>query len=700
VRAEQEALAAVVSGRAWRRDAEAFAESTRLTVAVLRAGAVTEPTHARCPVCLVPPRRGCADSVPDLACFETGTFGRRPREMSGLCASGMHCALRRLGEGDALDYVVVTGYLPTETQRKDLLARLLGYGLPERQARAVARRLPVMSAAAALASARLAASHVDALVAAAEPARAEEDRLLRFERLYEMGRALGTARPEVAGVPASLLERAISVSGAGAGALYLLEPDGRGLSRTVVTAEGGSAAWLPERCLLGEGPAGRAAAEARGLLLAGDGRGEPSAVAAPLTDDGTVLGAVVLVHMTPDAEDADERDVKLLELFAESAGHALANARRYSEANERVIELMQLNELSRALHADAELDNLTYLVTGVLDKLVDFEVGGLILLGREERGRIVLHADVPESDLAALLGEVTGMALDASFLERCALVTPPDTVAETGWAPGAKWTVLAEDVSTSRPEAGYLFVASRRHGAFDATDARLLRAEAAHASVALEKSRVHARLRGDLDKLVRALSAVLESTKRSSAGHADRVVDHALAIGVELGLSAAELETLRFAGLLHDIGKLGVAEEIVVKAAPLSDEELAEARRHAEIGATLVEQMDFLAGIAPVIMHHHERWDGRGYPAGLSGEEIPTLSRILAVADRFDALAAGRDVGKPLPPATARLEIEREAGAAFDPAVVEAFLAVLDRGVASAALGAFAVDDTRPQLPA
>jgi response regulator RpfG family c-di-GMP phosphodiesterase len=80
--------------------------------------------------------------------------------------------------------------------------------------------------------------------------------------------------------------------------------------------------------------------------------------------------------------------------------------------------------------------------------------------------------------------------------------------------------------------------------------------------------------------------------------------------------------------------------------------------------------------------------------------EIPTLSRILAVADRFDALAAGRDVGKPLPPATARLEIEREAGAAFDPAVVEAFLAVLDRGVASAALGAFAVDDTRPQLPA
>jgi putative nucleotidyltransferase with HDIG domain len=268
-------------------------------------------------------------------------------------------------------------------------------------------------------------------------------------------------------------------------------------------------------------------------------------------------------------------------------------------------------------------------------------------------------------------------------------------------APSAKWTILAEDVSTSRPEAGYLFVASRRPDAFDATDERLLRAEAAHASVALEKSRVYASLRTDLDKVVRTLSGMLDATERCTRGHSDRVVDHAVAIGTELGLPTQDLEMLRFAGLLHDIGKLGIAEEIILKPTELSDDELAQVRRHAEIGASLVEQMEFLGGIAPVILHHHERWDGRGYPDGIAGEDIPLLARVLAVADAFDAMTVDRAYSKALPAGTARAELERGAGSQFDPRVVAAFLAVLARGTAAAARGLYSPpDDGRRQLPA
>ena len=113
---------------------------------------------------------------------------------------------------------------------------------------------------------------------------------------------------------------------------------------------------------------------------------------------------------------------------------------------------------------------------------------------------------------------------------------------------------------------------------------------------------------------------------------------YAMMIGEELGLGYEDVEQLRFAGLLHDIGKTGLPGEILLKPSRLSAEELAKVHSHAEIGASIVDQIEFLKSLTPVILHHHEHWDGSGYPLGLSGEDIPLMARILCVADSFDAM--------------------------------------------------------------
>jgi putative nucleotidyltransferase with HDIG domain len=202
----------------------------------------------------------------------------------------------------------------------------------------------------------------------------------------------------------------------------------------------------------------------------------------------------------------------------------------------------------------------------------------------------------------------------------------------------------------------------------------------------------HERVRADLEKTVRTLSTYADARNRNPVGHAQRVMDLAVDTARRMGLSRAQIETVRVAGLLHDVGKLGVPEEILVKPSALTDEEFEQVRQHAELGARIVEQMDFLAQLAPAILHHHERWDGTGYPQQLAGEAIPVTARVLAVADAWAAMTAERSWRPALRPDEARALLQRDAGTAFDPAVVDAAIDVIDDRVAAASLGALAPD--------
>ena len=171
------------------------------------------------------------------------------------------------------------------------------------------------------------------------------------------------------------------------------------------------------------------------------------------------------------------------------------------------------------------------------------------------------------------------------------------------------------------------------------------------------------------------LVAALNVHDRITHGHSERVRAYSRTIGEELGLNERELDRLQWAGLLHDVGKLLVPAAILNKAGPLTDSELAIVREHPEHGRNLVTPLTgWLGESSRAVWEHHERWDGRGYPAGLAGTEISLAARIVSVADAFDVMTSARSYKQPISSADARAELARSAGTHFDPTVVRAFL--------------------------
>jgi HD-GYP domain-containing protein (c-di-GMP phosphodiesterase class II) len=180
-----------------------------------------------------------------------------------------------------------------------------------------------------------------------------------------------------------------------------------------------------------------------------------------------------------------------------------------------------------------------------------------------------------------------------------------------------------------------------------------------------------------------ALVAALEARDHETEGHSARVTRYAVAIGETLGLDTDQLGALQRGALLHDIGKIGVRDAILRKPGPLDHTEWAQMRQHPEIGSRMVGGIPFLESALPVVRHHHERFDGSGYPDRLRGDDIPLAARVFTVADSFDAMTSDRPYRDGMPIAVAREEILRCAGVQFDPAVVEAFLAIPEDDLAA-----------------
>ncbi len=189
-------------------------------------------------------------------------------------------------------------------------------------------------------------------------------------------------------------------------------------------------------------------------------------------------------------------------------------------------------------------------------------------------------------------------------------------------------------------------------------------------------SRALKELDSNYDVILGALTAALEARNVETRGHSDRVVTYSLRLARELGLDESEMKALELGALLHDIGKIGVEDKILLKPARLTSDEWVEMRRHPEKGAQIIEGIPALRPALPVITQRHERWDGRGYPAGLAGEQIDIKARIFAVADAVDAITSDRPYDKARSFEVACNELKRKAGTQFDPLVVEVFCRV------------------------
>jgi len=179
--------------------------------------------------------------------------------------------------------------------------------------------------------------------------------------------------------------------------------------------------------------------------------------------------------------------------------------------------------------------------------------------------------------------------------------------------------------------------------------------------------------------VVDVLSTALDIRDKMTHRHARRVARMAAGVAKEMGLSEQQVLEIEYAAALHDIGKIGVADSILRKAAPLDAGEWKDMRRHSELGYEILKGIDFLRDAAEIVWAHHERYDGEGYPRGLAGEEIPLGARVFGVVDAYDAMTSRRPYRQAISRDQACIEVERNAGTQFDPAVVEAFLVLVRR---------------------
>ncbi len=203
-------------------------------------------------------------------------------------------------------------------------------------------------------------------------------------------------------------------------------------------------------------------------------------------------------------------------------------------------------------------------------------------------------------------------------------------------------------------------------------DTQLFEAAGRHVSAFLHISALYAAQHDLFLGTLKSLTAAIDAKDRYTRGHSERVAWFSRALALRVGVEPAEAERYHIAGLVHDVGKIGVPEAVLTKPGRLTDEEFGHIKRHPEIGHHILIGIPQMADILPGVLHHHERYDGKGYPRGLSGEAIPLVARIIAVADTFDAMSSTRSYRSARPRTTVLEEIVKSAGTQLDPRLARA----------------------------
>ena len=240
-------------------------------------------------------------------------------------------------------------------------------------------------------------------------------------------------------------------------------------------------------------------------------------------------------------------------------------------------------------------------------------------------------------------------------------------------------SLIAVPLKMKQRLLGWITAASFTKGKrFDEGQRKLLSLVGSRAAAAIENARLYEDLRATFQQTIEGLAQAIDKMDRYTAGHSERVATYAMYLAMRLGLSPEQVEIVRQSALMHDIGKLGCVLNLN-KPGKLSQDEYEAFKKHPGYGRDILEPIKFLHPLIPGVHLHHERWDGRGYPLGLKGPDVPLMARIIAIADTYDAMTSDRAYRRALPHEVAVTEIERCSGTQFDPEVANVFNEGLDQ---------------------
>lgn len=407
-------------------------------------------------------------------------------------------------------------------------------------------------------------------------------------------------------------------------------------------------------------------------------------IISPLTARDKLLGALVAVNKTgkPAFLRTDRDMVKML---AADIALTIQNTKLYEQQDKINQRQNLLNHISRHLHQTLDLDELISRIFIEVNKAIKVEAQSIWLVDEEEGIIKCRYTTGPESEmLKGFAVSLTAKSVVGTTVSRKKSVIIRDAQKDPRRARSAdKWTGFVTRSLMSVPlvlkdkAIGAIQAVNKRGGLlFNQEDLDLFRAIADSAALAVHNAQLMTELENSYDLTLDALSAALDLRDRETEGHSRRVVEYTTRLAEQIGLDKKIINDIRRGALIHDIGKIGVPDAVLLKPGSLSDEERKIIERHPQAGYDMLVGIPYLQEEIRIVLGHQEKWDGTGYPFGLRGEEIPLGARLFAVADTFDALTSDRPYRQGSPYEVARKLIEEESGKQFDPQAVAAFTAV------------------------
>ncbi|MFZ2961045.1 MAG: GAF domain-containing protein [Candidatus Ozemobacteraceae bacterium] len=405
-----------------------------------------------------------------------------------------------------------------------------------------------------------------------------------------------------------------------------------------------------------------------------------SSLCVPLRVNDEVVG-IISAGNKISGEPFGGDDLNLLETLATQAGIAIKNARLYQDLDRKIFELATLHEVGKSLSMVLDLERLLELILEMTTRVLGGVRAGSLILFDETTG--LLHVKM----FKGMNREVTpgpikiGEGIAGKVYERGEPMLINNIKTENATDPvsgNVAKSSLCVPLKIKELKLGVLSVSDKLSGeSFDENDLDMLVTLASQISITLNNAKLYEELEASYLAAVRALANSLDAKDAYTAGHSERVAWYSVEIGKMMKLNPPDVKNLHIGALLHDIGKIGISENIINKSSRLTEEEFQLIKTHPGRGASIIEPAKFLKEKIPLIKYHHERYDGKGYPEGLAGEMIPKLARIVCVADSYDAMTSKRAYRDNIGRAAAVSELTRCSGTQFDPNVVAAFLEVL-----------------------
>ncbi len=409
-------------------------------------------------------------------------------------------------------------------------------------------------------------------------------------------------------------------------------------------------------------------------LLEAMAREAPRTPTVIMTGFGTVETAI-------DAMKRGAYDYLLKPFKLDAVLHVIERAmekRRIEAENIRLREALSLYKVSEAISASLSLNEvLETVASGCLNELgADWYSAWL----DDGEGRwIERQHKRRDEDAAAELGRVNPRSVMRRLRSEPSVLVHGAEVQDYFQGPAdAVASLLAVPLRAQSGAIGFVALGSEAPGRlWQEGQRKLLSIVASRAAAAIENAQLYVDLRDTFQQTIEGLAKAIDKMDRYTAGHSERVAGYAVGIARRLGLASKEVETVRQTALLHDIGKIGCMLNLN-KTEELTDEEYRDFKQHPVHGREILRPIKFLHPLISGVYLHHERHDGRGYPLGLSGDEIPRLAQIISIADAYDAMTSDRSYRHAMPWELARAEIERCAGSQFEPELARTFLGYLD----------------------